>query len=280
MLVMSCGRIAFEPLSTTAGDAPPDDAQACTMFGPWSPPVRLASVSTIDDDWEPAQHPDGSRLVFARRFMGIFIADRSGTTVGAPVPVSTVSGNAEGPAWSPAGDQLYFTLDPSGTGASRLWVADYVGNVVQAPREVVELADEPLLAPAISVDGLELYYSTPFTNYRIRRATRASLSSPWVVQGEESQLQIAGEGGIGWPSISGDGLTLYYEYIENDQPQIYAATRASTAQRFENPTPVTLGNLFGADPDISHDGATLFFSGFADGSTTGYDLYVTTRTCL
>ncbi len=85
------------------------------------------------------------------------------------------------------------------------------------------------------------------------------------------------------PSISADGLELYYQstraggYGDSD---IYVTTRATTSDEWSQP--VNLGpviNTSGRDagPEISSDGLSLYFNSTRPGGNGNYDLYVTTR---
>jgi hypothetical protein len=85
-------------------------------------------------------------------------------------------------------------------------------------------------------------------------------------------------GANGWPSLTVDGLTMYFE---NDDPggTIYTATRPSTSNRFGNPVSFP-ASVFGAqqgDPELSRDGKTFYFASNASPPTAGdFDLAVMT----
>lgn len=251
----------------------------CTTFGPWSAPTPLSALNTGSDDWEPALHPDGELLVFNRAFVGNFVATRNGAQFETPEPLQGWSPGDFGPAWLPTGDRMYLTHAISG-GTYRIWESTYAGGVFGAPTELAGMTGTFALSPTIRYDGLELYYTTEIVNPAIARATRPDPSSPWTVTGVETQLALP-SGHAGWPSISRDGLTLYFEGIDAAGLHLYAATRSTVAERFGAPALITELDGIGdaGDPEISSDGLTLFY---AIGSDTGsqFDLVYSTRSCL
>jgi len=98
--------------------------------------------------------------------------------------------------------------------------------------------------PSLSSDGLTLYYSTNARgDSEILVATRASLDSPWV-RGE-SLSDINTEANEAFPSISPDGLSLYFcdwflggEYLRPDNlgfvtGDIYVSTRETPQSPWE-----------------------------------------------
>ena len=288
LVIAGCGRIYFDPLGVR--DANNGDggtgADAQQICGPWSPPTEVSTLTSPIADWEPALHPGGDLLVYSR-FDKLYSATRSGSTFTNPAQIAVLTTSPQydfGPAWSPAGDQLFFVSDRISGNVHRLWVSDFDGSTFQTPVQVSELANTTVIAPALSGDGLELYFSTILGGSTIARAERATLSSPWVVTGVENQLRTPG-GLVGWPALSPDSLTLYFEGLDAAMnPRIYQATRTSTAERFGTPSlvaelvPQTAGDELG-DPDISRDGTTLLLAIKRAASTTDFDIYASTRTC-
>ncbi|MHC4072080.1 MAG: hypothetical protein ACYTGS_08630, partial [Planctomycetota bacterium] len=200
------------------------------------------------------------------------------------------------PIWSPAHDphgscfsrdglELYFASDrPGGLGGFDIWVAKR--ETVDAPwgepanlgPNVNSSARE--IAPAVSPDGLELYF-TFYRDPNIRVCSRPSKDAPW------SSPEILGPP-VGlhqdqYPEVSADGLSLYFE---STRPggygsfDIWVSTRATTFDPWSEP--INLGPNVNSgsgdgDPSISSDGLTLFFGSNRPGGSGTWDLWVTTR---
>ena len=197
------------------------------------------------------------------------------------------------PTISGDGLELYFTSDRSGgQGGSDIWVSkratteDEWGQPVNLGPTVNSSYSEN--APSISPDGLALYFGdwpSPrpggVGGVDIWVATRPTTEDDW---GEPVNLgpTVNSERMDGIPSISGDGLELYFT---TDRPggegghDVWVARRPTTSDPWS--TPVNLGppvNTSSGDccPSISANGRTLFF-GSTRGGSAGYDLWVTTR---
>jgi hypothetical protein len=127
----------------------------------------------------------------------------------------------------------------------------------------------------LTADGLFAFYDALAadaggnTNIDIFQASRATLSADF-----SAPVDIAGLGGnnsIDTPTITGDGLFLYYTYkLSGVNAQIGLATRANNTAKFSIPTPTPVdppvdGNsdasflVFNADPFIRQDGQELYF---------------------
>jgi hypothetical protein len=204
------------------------------------------------------------------------------------------------PIWSPGHDphgccfsrdglELYFSSTrPGGLSGSSpkfdIWVA--TRETIDAPwGEPVNLganvnSPEREIAPAISPDGLELYF-TFYQDRNIRVCSRPSKDGPW------SRPEILGPP-VGlqqdqYPEVSADGLSLYFESIRPGgygSYDIYMATRATEHDPWG--PPVNLGPTVNSshgdgDPSISSDGLALFFGSNRPGGSGTWDLWVTTR---
>lgn len=284
LCLAACGRLGFEPLSGDAGTDDADDASVlttCTTFGAWSVPIEVPTLTSPTNDWEPALHPNGELLVFSREAVGLFVATRTGSvTFSAPTMIVGTDGRDHGPAWNPAGDRLYVASERTGT--FRLWYSDY-SNGTFGPLTMDGSLSMDAMAPALRFDELELYFSMDFPPVTMFRAERATRNDPWTVTGAETQL-IAPGGEGGWPTLSADGLTLYFEGFNADGPKVYVSTRTSLTQRFGTPSLLTELNVSQqddiGDPDVSRDGLTLMSSFQPQAMPTEFDIYISRRVCL
>jgi len=207
------------------------------------------------------------------------------------------SSNNEGsPSVSADGLELYFSSNrPDGFGGNDIWVARRPtkygkwGKAVNLGPIVNSSAAE--VAPCISADGLEIYFSDYRANYPggigktdlwvSRRSTKYGKWGKPVNLGSavnSSSDEITQE-------ISYDGLEIYFE---SDRPgglgsdDLWVAKRAT--KRDEWATAVWLGptlNTSGMEhcPNISSDGLTLFFDLTPAGKKIG-DLMVTRRATI
>jgi dipeptidyl aminopeptidase/acylaminoacyl peptidase len=293
MTCAACGRLDFGEVSQVGDDAaPPNDGQVVDGHIPvcsaWSTPAPIANLETVNNDWEPALSPDRSSLVFSRQpatggVDSLFVATRAqsggfnqATTLTANVVQLTTDA---GPAWSPDGKQLFFVSDRIAQDAMRLYVIDVTAGQFGPAAEVPELASTYVEGPAISNSGLELFYGDGITNSQMWRATRQTTASPWVVDRLLDELNSPQ--GDGWPSLSPDDLTIYWESDRDSVTgTIYAATRPSIGARFGHPAPVAeldTGTAEG-DPDWFSETELLMAATRTD-SVGGSDLYLSNRTC-
>jgi ketosteroid isomerase-like protein len=200
------------------------------------------------------------------------------------------------PRISADGLELYFNSSrPGGSGGADIWVASRPsvdaewGAAVNLGPSVNSDANE--IAPAISADGLELYFS----DYRANRPGGRGKSDIWVVKwcmknspwGEPMNLGAVVNSPYEeiTPEISANGLELYFE---TDRPgglgsdDIWVSRRASRTGEWG--APVWLGpeiNGKGMDhcPNITSDGLLLFYDANLPNEPQG-DLIVTYRPTL
>jgi len=139
-------------------------------------------------------------------------------------------------------------------------------------------------SPSVSADGLALYFSSDspdgYGSNDLMVSTRKTLQDVW-----EAPMNL-GEGintsfFDGMPSISSDGLSLYFTSTRSNGVNwdIYVASRQTLDAPWEEP--VNIGSRVNSSsgeyfPNISSDGLSLFFASDRPGS--GFiDLYVAKR---
>jgi Tol biopolymer transport system component len=136
-------------------------------------------------------------------------------------------------------------------------------------------------APCLSYDNLELYFHSEEPDGEIRVARRATPGDEW---GPSTNLgpTVNSPSYDGGPSISADGLSLYFG---SDRPggygwgDLWVTTRATTDDNWGTPVnlgaSVNTGGAFGAS--ISADELELYFHSDRPGGYGALDIWVTTR---
>jgi Tol biopolymer transport system component len=144
-------------------------------------------------------------------------------------------------------------------------------------------------APNISADGLSLYFQSPrpggYGSYDLYVATRESTDDDWgPAVNLGPTVNTASDDGM--PSISADGLSLYFE--SSTRPggfgswDLWVTTRTTKADEWG--IPVNLRGINGPTdefcPSISSDGLLLYFASNRAGGRGSWDLWVTKRATL
>ncbi len=163
-----------------------------------------------------------------------------------------------------------------------------LGPTVNGPDDV--------LGVSISFDGLELYFCSDrpggYGGYDLWMATRPTIDDDWSAPMNLGPT-VNSQSDCMAPSISADGLTLYFSDYDYGPylPGGFGSTDTwmVTRQTVDAPwsSPVNLGqtvNWGGGDncPNISADGLSLYFGSSgrrgAPGASAAYDLWLATRT--
>jgi hypothetical protein len=139
-------------------------------------------------------------------------------------------------------------------------------------------ADGPYLTP----DGLTLLYTQKAllaTEGTLMISTRASKADVFM---PGAPVDISPPSPIGYPVLSADQLTLYFEADATSMLELYQATRPDRGSAFGNITPLPFNLAAAVDEDVSitGDGLELYFDSdrLTLGSATA--LFVVTRSCL
>jgi hypothetical protein len=140
--------------------------------------------------------------------------------------------------------------------------------------------------PCISADGLNLYFASTRLGGRgsldLWVAKRDSIDQSWS-DPENLGMPVNTSAGEGFPSISTDGLSLYFTSNQSGSlggGDIWVTTRSSIEANWSKP--VNLGPNVNSPREelsccISPDDTELFISSNRSGGMGGYDLYVARR---
>jgi Tol biopolymer transport system component len=141
--------------------------------------------------------------------------------------------------------------------------------------------------PSISDDGLSLFFISDRPGGQggdVWMATRATTSGPFLSPANLGPV-VNGPGDEGAPSISSDGLSLYFDSDASRQGgqgsgDIWVTTRPSTSAPFgaaANLGPTINTSFAEGHPDISADGLSLYFSSGRPGTCGEGDIWVARR---
>ncbi|MGE0872020.1 MAG: TolB family protein [Kofleriaceae bacterium] len=271
LMIAGCGRIGFDP--SAAVDAGP------LVCGPWTAPVRVAELSSTEADYSPAISADGLSLMLQSEregLEGLYEARRQSTADPFDPPelcaqISSPSTDSH-PTISSDGLTLYFLSDRGGE--FQLYVATRPtrSSELANPQLVASTAGFSLTGPSLSGDGTELFVTVTFASADLGHIT--GLDQPEATLDLISELNTAGTDGF--PSISGDGLALFWE--GNGGNDIMTADRPDRMSPFGPSRIVTelMSNAYDGDPELSKDGRTIWFVSDREGNP---DIFMATRDC-
>ncbi len=131
----------------------------------------------------------------------------------------------------------------------------------------------------MSPNGLELYFDSSRAGYNLWTAGRAEVSDPW---GEPERLWFTFDTpAIDFgPSLSADGLRLYYSSNRDGPFNVWISERESISDPWGEPMnigPVVSSSAGDFGPCVSADGLELFFGSPRPGGSGDVDLWVTKR---
>jgi Tol biopolymer transport system component/DNA-binding winged helix-turn-helix (wHTH) protein len=256
-----------------------------------SPPVQSGG------DWSPAVSPDGSRLAFTRpsnsAWRDIFVVPLSSDLVPAQEPrqLTNLHRIIDTIAWTPNGQELFFSAAASLAGARFLFRMRASQELRAAPRETGLEG----LHPAVSPNGGLLVYSqqnieqtsiwrlrpdsrmlekapqtsrllsstrrdftadlSPDGKRLVFSSARTGLTDIWMSGVDGSQMQRLTSFGASTPRWSPDGRRVVFESTVDGQSEIYAFDlKSRKAHRL----------TFDPGPDVrpswSRDGEYIYFS--------------------
>jgi len=258
----------------------------------WTEPIPVTEVNTEYADWTPFLSFDGLTLYFARvrtdtfYYGRIFEATRQqpfGPFTSVNEVLKSSSQHVFAPWVSPDNLRMYYHTDVVSQNLQLLRVSKRASVNDPWPQgtnisELNQLGKVHM--PKLTSDELTIFfgsYNIPggHGGYDIWMATRPDTNSPFGQVTNLSEINTASnEGG---PSISPDGLTLYFRSNRKGPGQLFRATRRSLTQPFGNVEHLTTFDTPGwhsGHACISSDGSALYFiKQFGDDKSTG-DIYV------
>jgi hypothetical protein len=305
-----CGRVGYEPWAD-ATIAPGDDGGArdaaveldgalpeldagaagdagpC-VWGPFGDLDHLTALSSSDDELSPSITADGLLLYFARGTFfvtdqTIWVAERTDASLafGTPRAVTELYSGGDGdPGVSNDGLEIFFERPAILYLSSRARRDQSFGP----PEAIAGGGTDRASGPFLLDDDLTLFLSGNEGTTRndwIEIWARPDRISAFALQRVVTELDTAD--GEGWPTLSSDGLEMFFVVDGASGVAIYRTTRATAAvaATFAPGALVPeldIGTISG-DPELSTDGTTIYFASDAVGTLGGTDLWSATRTC-
>ncbi len=256
----------------------------CTL-GAWGPPISFDVLNTASTELGAEISTDGLRLYFDSARSGnedLYLARRPARDAPflppRPITELATASDETDPSLSEDELELFFTSDresPSCLYDVRRPSPDAAWGV--PVRQSALCAGGPIGGPHLSDDGLRLYYNTKedaFDEGTIYVASRASRDEPFTTGVPVGGLPT---GHSGFPWLSADELTLYFERSEPGYLQGNVATRSSVESDFGGVQPVAnMASAEISDIALTPDARELFF---ARNGPQSFDLLVMRRVC-
>jgi hypothetical protein len=281
-----------------SADAAPDassmgDGGAPCTWGPWGTPVRIPELNAGAADFDPAITRGGLTIFFsspggAAGEYVIFSSDRVSTDAPFQLPFHhsslTIGGfDLYSPTLTADALQIVYDQYDNTLDVHRITIANRstATGLFDVPEPAV-FDSAALRTGPFLVDDLTLicavWPAPGFSDLAIYR--RADRGATFVLDRFLDEVNTS-DFRENYPTMSSDGLEIFFGSDRDGSTQIYTARRASTDALFG---PVELaGGLEGApttdDPDLSRDGTTIFFSSDRPPSDLA-DLWYATRECV
>ncbi|HSD86099.1 MAG TPA: hypothetical protein VLB44_01245 [Kofleriaceae bacterium] len=283
-----CGRIGFDAStgdgSAQTGDGMPADACA---FSAWSAPVKIPALSTGAVVENGPQVSGDGLTMYLSLGLDLYVSRRAtrSSAWGAPAPIAEL--NTSNPDYDPsmAPDELEIYFSRVTAGMQCIWTSRRAttADMWPAPTQLVSLCSGVQAGGAyLTADGRHLYYtvstlvSSEGSLVVSTRASRADAFAPGTPVDGITQPEI------GYPALSGDELTIYFEGIAGTQLDLFQASRPTPASPFGTPQAIAAFNSPNLDEDISitADGREAFFDSDRTQPGADTDVYTATRGCL
>jgi Tol biopolymer transport system component len=290
VVAAGCGRFGFGSSQITDGDGAVegDGATADAMVpichtGTWGTPEPIASTVTASEEAYPSISDDELTLYYSSnrspsQARALWFTKRGSKTQPFGIPERMVEiddlTDDRDPAISSDGDTLYFSSKR--TGMDAIFVASRAGGDTFTLDGPVTFQNDIVAFPRYAPD-LDANAAMVFAHdLDVGIATRIDKAT-YSFDREFDELNAPQTDGS--PSITADGLELFFESYRTGTAAIFVATRSDTSMVFSNLTELTnlpAGMLAAGTPEISRDGATLYY--FIN-TGTQLDLYSVRRSC-
>ena len=292
LALAGCGRFAFDertdPIEAgVVDDGSAIDAPICHS-GTWGIPELVTEIATTSHESDPTLSADGREVFFTSNrapAQGYAIWTASRASPQGPfgpralVTELDTAGVDLDPSLSSDGLSIVFTSDRVAA-LNDLYVATRSGPGMAfaniTPLLVVGDPSSQRNTASLTNDGLGLYYTSGLD---LAYATRATTTDDFTFVRLLAEVNAPQSDGT--PSVTADGLELFFESYRTGGAALFRSIRSSTAEMFGPPVELTeLGAAIpGATgyggPEISPDGRTLYLFG----ATTSIDIYKVTRAC-
>ena len=279
--------------ATSFDAAPP----GCQDFGAFNSTTLVSQVNSNATDNAPTLSADELTMIFHSNRSGgqgnrdLWLARRTSIDqpFTAPVNMTQVNTSADelGPTLSGDGLVLYFGTNRSGgLGDYDVWKATRAstGDFFSAPVALPSINSSTIdYFPFVTADGLSLYFASTRaggvgnrdTWVSTRATTTSEFPAPTLLAATNSTADDVAM------TLSADGLSFF---IQSDRagasggPDVWLATRQSTAQPFSTPSNLSGVNSTSQDQAtwLSLDGLRLYQ---ASDRGTSWQIYLTERTC-
>ena len=249
-----------------------------SVFSAWTEPVLVTEVNTEFDEWSPFLSFDGLTLYFARvrtseSYYGrIFEATRNEpageftNVIQVPGELNSLNGHVVCPWVSSDNLRMYYHTEQSGIGWNlMLSERASINDPWPAGKEITELNSlgNYIQVPRLTPDELIIFFEIldmPGGQHDIWMASRSDRNMPF--ESARSLSEINTSSNEGTPSISSNGLTLYFTSDRNGTEQLFKATRTSLDMPFGNVEHLSFfdtPNGNSAHPSIASDGSAFYF---------------------
>lgn len=289
LLACGCGRVGFDasPASDSSVLDVADGSPAICHSGAWSTPTPIAATVTTSEEADPSISLDERTLFFSSNrstslARAIWVSTRATTAdaFGTPTRVAELDDATDDydPDISPDGTILFGSLR---SGMRQIYAAKR-GDASSPFMNigVLNVIGDPLLvktAPKMTSSGFELYYGRDL-DVAIARRNDVNADFTFVRELDEVNAPPT-DGG---PTVTADGLEMFFDTYRNGPAAIFRATRPDTGMTFSALTeltelPMVPGGTAAGGPEISADGRTLYYWIQVGGQL---DLYTATRNCM